>query len=169
MYKIFNLSGELIFKGTNFYYANLSHANLAYADLSAADLSRANLSHADLSYADLSRTDLSYADLFGADLSNANLAYADLSHADLSSADLFGVNIIGARGITSFGPIGEHKRICFVYFHNGIQCRIGCFSGNHNEAISLIRKKYGDNSSYEMMLHAAVWSFAEDNLNNGSV
>lgn len=151
MYKIFNTSGELIFEGTD-----LFGADLAGADLRGADLSNVDLCDADLRLADLCGANLSYANLSGANLSRARLIGADLSCAELHGAKLY-----GARGIISFGPLVCVTEFVFAYINNGVQCLIGGFSGNHNEAILAIRTTYGDNSSYEMVLRAAVWALAE--------
>ena len=137
-------------------YANLSEAKLSYANLSEAKLSYANLSGATLSYANLSGATLSYAILSGVDLS-----YADLSGADLSYADLSGAVLYGAEGIISFGPIGDERRIGYAYIHdNNVHVRLGCFSGDFNEAIETIREKYGEDSQYEALVRHNVWILA---------
>lgn len=89
-----------------------------------------------------------------------SLRGADLYGANLRGADLHGANLYGAKGVTSFGPIGDERRVCFAYISNGVQTRLGCFNGDHNKAIEAIRAKYGEHSTYELMLRAAVWSLA---------
>ena len=143
--------------------ANLCGANLSKANLYGADLRRADLSESDLRRADLREADLHEADLYGADLYGANLYGANLCGANLHEADLCGADLRGARGIVSFGPIGNDNRIAFAYVNNGIQTRIGCFSGDHNAAIDAIQSRYGQHSTYELLLRAAVWSLAEAN------
>ena len=97
----------------------------------------------------------------GANLWGANLWGADLRGADLEGANLLGADLEGAKGIMSFGPIGEESRICFLYVNKGIQCVLGCFNGDHNEAIEALQKKYGVGSEYELMLRVAAWSLAK--------
>ena len=127
---------------------------LAGANLRGANLRGANLYGADLRGADLRETNLRGADLRGADLRGA-----DLRETNLRGADLY-----GAKGITSFGPIGDGRRVAFVYINNGVRTRIGCFNGDHNDAIEAIRGKYGPHSTYELMLRAAVWSLVAANM-----
>ena len=146
--------------------ANLHDASLHCTNLRKADLSYANLSEAKLSYANLSEAKLSYANLSGATLSYANLSGATLSYAilsgvDLSYADLSGAVLYGAEGIISFGPIGDERRIGYAYIHdNNVHVRLGCFSGDFNEAIETIREKYGEDSQYEALVRHNVWILA---------
>ena len=119
-----------------------------------------SLRGADLYGANLRGADLYGADLYGANLCDADLRGATLCDADLYGANLYGANLCGAKGVTIFGPIGDERRVCFAYISNGVQTRLGCFNGDHNEAIEAIRAKYGEHSTYELMLRAAVWSLA---------
>ena len=121
----------------------------------------ANLSGADLSFANLYSADLSLANLSGAKLFGANLSGADLCGADLS-----GANLSGATGIISFGSIGNERRIGYAYIcDNNVHVRLGCFSGDFNEAIEAIREKYGENSDYEALVRFNVWIFAKQCVN----
>ena len=82
------------------------------------------------------------ANLFGAYLTRANLSGADLS---------------GAYGIMSFGPIGEERRIGYGVLHTDcVMFKLGCFWGATDKAVEAIRKKYGDNSTYERMVLLAA-------------
>ncbi len=89
------------------------------------------------------------------------MLWEDTKIIDLRRADLSGADLSGARGVSSFGPIGEMGRVCYAYINNGVQLRIGCFNGDHNQAIEAIRAKCGEHSNYEMMLRAAVWALAD--------
>ena len=86
--------------------------------------------------------------------------WEDTKIIDLYGANLSDTNLQGAKGIISFGPVGDGRRVCFAFIKNGVQLRIGCFNGDHNQAIEAIRAKYGEHSNYEMVLRAAVWSLA---------
>ena len=119
-----------------------------------------SLRGANLYGANLYGANLYGADLRGANLYGANLYGADLRGANLYGANLYGANLYGAKGVASFGPIGDERRVCFTYINNGVQTRLGRFNGDHNEAIEAIRAKYGEHSTYELMLRAAVWSLA---------
>jgi len=117
---------------------------------------RANLDGANLYGADLSGAYLSGANLSGAYLSGANLSGANLYGADLSGAYLSGANLSGAKGIISFGPIGELGRIGYANIIDGKpRVYLGCFAGTLKEACDAIRKKYGKKSTYEALVKAA--------------
>ena len=88
------------------------------------------------------RTDLVRADLREADLREANFYEADLRAANLHDAD----SIIRWQS-----PCGE-KRICISVKHKDcVMHKLGCFWGDTDQAVSAIRKKYGENSAYEKM------------------
>ena len=150
-------------------YANLRSANLSSADLRSADLSSANLSSADLSYADLSYANLRYADLSSADLrsanlSSANLRSADLSYADLSSADLRSANLSSANiKAVAFTGCGKENRAGYAIVDGKeIKVRLGCFYDTEKAALTAIRKKYGRNSAYEMIVKGACKQLKEN-------
>ena len=91
-----------------------------------------------------------------ADLSDADLSVADLSGADLHAATLYGANLSGARGVVSFGPVGDIKRIGYAVKHDsGAMVKLGCFWGSRAEAVEAIREKYGADSTYEALVTAA--------------
>jgi uncharacterized protein YjbI with pentapeptide repeats len=70
---------------------------------------------------------------------------ANLYGANLESANLYGANLIYL-----FGPIGNHKRICFAVKHaEKVMFKIGCFWGDLEQAKEAIQKEYGENSLYE--------------------
>ena len=92
-----------------------------------------------------------------------NLWDANLVGANLVGANLWDANLCGTVGIVTFGPVGVENRIVYLYINKDIQCRIGCFSGNLTEATKSIISKYGQNSTYELMLKAAAWSLASKN------
>lgn len=91
----------------------------------------------------------------GADLSGADLSGADLSGVCLSGAELY-----EARGIISFGPVGATGRIGYAVRGTGpntvANVKLGCFWGTLEEACVEIQHKYGQGSSYEMLVRAAV-------------
>jgi hypothetical protein len=93
------------------------------------------------------------ANLRGADLEGADLEDADLRGAYLEGANLRGAYLRGAKSILQWqSPQGE-KRICYSVKHaDCIIHKLGCFWGNTDEAITAIRRKYGDNSMYEQLL-----------------
>lgn len=89
-----------------------------------------------------------------------NIAVTLKAASNLVETNLYGANLVGAIGVVSFGPVGNENRICYAYVNNGIQFRIGCFNGDHNQAIEAIREKYGEFSNYEMMVRSAAWTLA---------
>ncbi len=112
---------------------------------------KANLSGANLTEACLSRANLTEACLSRACLSRAYLARADLTEAKLA----------GAKGIVSFGPVGQEGRIGYaVAGPDGPRVYLGCFSGSRDETCKAIRKKYGKNSAYELLVNAACRTLA---------
>ena len=154
-----NLVGANL-EGANLEGTNLEGTNLYRANLYGANLYRANLAWTNLVGADLEGANLEGTNLEGTNLYRANLEGANLVGANLVGADLVGVNLVGAIGVVSFGPVGNENRICYAYVNNGIQFRIGCFNGDHNQAIEAIREKYGEFSNYEMMVRSAAWTLA---------
>jgi len=77
--------------------------------------------------------------------------------ADLREANLSGANLRGAKGIYSFGPIGETGRTGYAVRHdNKIMFALGCFWGNLDDACKAIRTKYGVNSLYEKQVVMAA-------------
>ena len=160
--------GQRDFSGANLSNAylrctNLRDANLRDADLRGADLSNADLRGADLSNAYLRCTNLRNADLRGADLFNADLHGADLFNANLFDANLSGANLSGARGVVSFGPVGQLRRIgCAVSHDGGPRIQLGCFWGTLDAACAAIRDKYGDGSAYENLVRAACAALEEE-------
>ena len=164
-----NKNGEVIL---TLDVANLCGANLSGADLSGAILRGANLYGANLRGADLRGANLRDANLYGANLRDANLRGAnlysvDLRDANLRDANLCGAylrdaNLYGAKGIVCFGPIGTERRIGYAHIYdNNVHIRLGCFSGDVNEAIEAIRKKYGDGSEYEALVCFNAWLLAK--------
>lgn len=90
------------------------------------------------------------ADLREADLRGACLFKADLFGADLRGADLRGADLYGAKGILQWQSPSGFKRICYSVKHPAtVMHQLGCFWGDTHEAVSAIRKKYGENSMYE--------------------
>lgn len=136
-------------------FEHICEGNNIAVTLKASIIQRANLVGANLEGANLEGTNLE-----GTNLYRANLEGANLVGANLVGADLVGVNLVGAIGVVSFGPVGNENRICYAYVNNGIQFRIGCFNGDHNQAIEAIREKYGEFSNYEMMVRSAAWTLA---------
>ena len=81
--------------------------------------------------------------------------------ANLSGADLTEANLAGAKGIVSFGPVGQGGRIGYaVAGPDGPRVYLGCFSGSRDETCKAIRKKYGKNSAYELLVNAACRTLA---------
>jgi hypothetical protein len=86
-------------------------------------------------------------DLYGADLEGAYLRYINLEGADLR-----GANLEGAKNIVSF-QCGDYNRISYGVKHDSkVFFQIGCFWGNTDQAIIVIRDKYGENSYYEKLI-----------------
>ena len=101
------------------------------------------------------------ANLSGADLTEACLSRACLSRAYLARADLTEAKLAGAKGIVSFGPVGQGGRIGYaVAGPDGPRVYLGCFSGSRDETCKAIRKKYGKNSAYELLVNAACRTLA---------
>ena len=145
--------------------ANLAGADLAGADLARADLAGANLAGADLAGANLARADLAGAYLAGADLAGANLARANLAGANLARAYLAGAYLAGAnlarangiQGFASFGPVGKDRRYGWATVEDGaVKIRLGCFAGDLEKTCAAIVAKYGEGSTYEALVRAAV-------------
>ena len=75
-------------------------------------------------------------------------------------ANLRGADLWGAKNIISFGPVGEERRIGFANLHKKdgnhfCMVRLGCFWDTQEKAVEAIRKKYGENSTYEALVNAA--------------
>jgi hypothetical protein len=135
----------------NLHGADLTNANMTGANLREANLHGASLSKADLRGASLSKADLFAANLFAANLRGANLRGADLTGASLSKADLR-----RAKGIISFGPVGDDGRIGYAVNHGThAMVQLGCFWGTEKEALAAIKEKYGARSSYAALVRAA--------------
>jgi len=116
---------------------NLVGVNLSYAFLDGVNLR----------WGDLTNGNLRYADLEGADLREANLEGANLEGADLTGADL-----TGSKNIKSF-RCGDFNRESYAVKHEDkIMFKIGCFWGTIDEALPLIRDKYGVDSYYEKLV-----------------
>ena len=106
--------------------------------------------------ANLQEVNLRGADLWEADLSEAYLGGAYLEGADLREADLRGANLGGAKGIVSFGPVGDGRRIGFAMWHESkVHLRLGCFFGGEKEGLAAIREKYGKGDPYYTFARAA--------------
>jgi hypothetical protein len=113
----------------------------------------ADLRGADLESSYLIDADLRGANLRGANLKGAHLKDADLRGANLKNAALRGANLKGAMGIMQWQAPQGIKRICYSVKHDDcVMHQLGCFWGNTKCAVSAIRLKYGDNSSYEEFL-----------------
>lgn len=83
------------------------------------------------------------------DLSGANLRCANLCGANLCGANLYGADLHSAKGVYSFGPIGEEKRIGYAVKHdNKVMVKLGCFWGPEDEAVRAVSAKYGQDSVY---------------------
>ena len=135
-----------------------SRANLYGANLSEANLSEANLSEANLYGADLYR-----ADLYRADLSGANLSEANLYGANLYGANLYGADLYRAKGIVSFGPIGEEKMIGYAVRHDRTaMVKLGRFWGTQEEYRADVSAKYGPRSKYAALVLAACACLMEE-------
>ena len=108
--------------------------------------------------ADLSGFDLSEVNFHGANLSGANLNITDLKKtnlrgANLSGACLYKVNLYDAEGILQWQSPQGKKRICYSVKHDDcVMHKLGCFWGTTEEAVTAIRKKYGERSLYEQAL-----------------
>jgi hypothetical protein len=89
---------------------------------------------------------------------------ANLRGANLIGSDLSGTDLRGAKGIVSFGPVGEERRIGYaVNYSTHAMVQLGCFWGTQEEAQTAIRAKYGDNSTYEALMNAACAVVLEAN------
>ena len=114
--------------------------------------------------ADLRSADLSYANLRSANLSSANLRSADLRYADLSSADLRSANLSSANiKAVAFTGCGKENRAGYAIVDGKeIKVRLGCFYDTEKAALTAIRKKYGRNSAYEMIVKGACKQLKEN-------
>ena len=144
-------------RGANLWGANLTDANLTVANLTDANLRGANLRGANLWDANLTDANLTDANLTDANLWGANLRGANLRGANLWGANLTDANLWGAKSIISFGPVGVERRIGFAGWKDGEpEISLGCFTGTLEQAQTAICEKYGENSSYEALVVAAV-------------
>jgi hypothetical protein len=123
------------------------------ADLSGIDLKNSVLRNVNLKNANLYRANLSGCDLTNSNLMGANLNFVNLKNANLENASLYGAELRNAKGIIHWqSPIGM-KRTCYsVKYDYCVMHKIGCFWGDTGEAVTAIRKKYGNDSMYEQLL-----------------
>jgi uncharacterized protein YjbI with pentapeptide repeats len=144
--------------------SNIRNANLRDANLYGTDLRDTNLQYTDLRNADLRCVIAQGADFQSADLRGANLRNADLRGANFQHALMHDVSVEGALGVMTFGPFGKQKLVGFAYLYNGVQFRLGTFSGTHDELIDVIRKEYGEQSMQEMLIRNIAWTLSIQSL-----
>jgi hypothetical protein len=142
------------------------------ADFSGFDLHGINFYGINLREAVFCRTILSGVNFYGANLHGANFRGANFHQADLTHANFMGANLIGAnlsktgthkasfdgaKGVISFGPVGNAGRIGLAWTWDGEPIiRLGCHEGGLDEMRLAIYNKYGENSPYERLVRAAV-------------
>lgn len=110
------------------------------------------LSGADLRWADFREADFRGADFRRVDFRDANFRGADFRGANLNCTNFRGADFRRAKNIIQWqSPEGE-KRICISVKHEScVMHQLGCFWGNTDQAVTAIRKKYGENSLYEKL------------------
>lgn len=145
--------GYANFRDANFRNANFRGANFRNANFRGADFRGAKFVDAKFADADFRGAKFGYADFRGADFRGADLIGANFWYADLR-----GANFGGAKNIITFGPVGKEFRIGYVHIGNDNKPMIllGCHYDNADKTVEKIRKKYGDNSTYEAFVIAAV-------------
>lgn len=75
---------------------------------------------------------------------------ADLREANLYGADLSRAYLSRAKGVYSFGPMGQEGRIGYaLWTADGVMFALGCHWGNLKETRAAIVAKYGKKSLYE--------------------